>query len=208
MGESGSGKTSLVNLISGLVPPDEGRIEIDGTNLYESDKLAYQKKIGYITQEPMIFNDTVFNNVTFWAKPTEASRQRFAEAIRKASLSEFLSTLPMGENTVLEYGGINLSGGQRQRIAIARELYKDIDILFMDEATSALDSSAEKEIQSNIDYLQGHLTIVMVAHRLSTVKRADIIYVLRNGSIDSFGTYEELMNNSRHFSQMVTLQRV
>jgi subfamily B ATP-binding cassette protein MsbA len=174
-----------------------------------SDKLdtrTLQKRIGYITQEPVIFSDTIYNNVTFWAEKTEENLKRFKMALQKASISQFVSDLVEGEETELGQNGINLSGGQKQRLSIARELYKDVDFLVMDEATSALDSETEKAIQQNIDNLRGKYTIIIIAHRLSTIKNVDKITLLKNGEIAEAGSFEELMTLSEEFKRMVVLQ--
>lgn len=208
VGESGSGKTTLVNLLVGLMPLDSGQLTIDGIEMGKLNMESYQKRIGYITQEPVIFNDTIFNNVTFWDEPTEANLLKFKEALRKAAIEPYVYSLPDAEKEMLGNSGINLSGGQRQRISIARELYKDIDILVLDEATSALDSETEKEIQQNIDQLKGDYTIFIVAHRLSTIRNADRIVLLEAGKIKQSGSFEELYNNSDKFKRMVMLQEV
>src|SRR5690606_10685508 len=173
VGESGSGKTTLVNVLAGLIPLDEGYMDVDGIDRKKLKIASYQKRIGYITQDPVIFNDTIFNNVTFWEAYSPESYLRFEQAINRASLAEVLHSLPDKEHSKLGNNGINLSGGQRQRVSIARELYKDIDILILDEATSALDSETEKAIQEGMEELQGKYTLLMVAHRLSTIKNAD-----------------------------------
>lgn len=208
VGESGSGKTTLLNIISGLLTPTNGNITIDGIDSTEIDIHTFQKRIGYITQEPVIFDDTIYNNVTFWDSPTEKNKKRFYEALRKANILEFVEDLTEKENSGLGNNGINLSGGQKQRISIARELYKDVDLLFMDEATSALDSDTERVIQENIDCLKGQYTIVIIAHRLSTIKNADRVLLLNQGQIEHLGSYSELMNRSSIFKKMVALQEL
>lgn len=208
VGESGSGKTTLVNLLAGLVTPDRGTLQIDGTNILSIRRDSYQSRIGYITQDPAIFNDTVFNNVTFWADPTEENIRRFREAIEKASIAEVINAMENKEHTMLGTNGINLSGGQKQRISIARELYKDIDILILDEATSALDSETERAIQENIDNLKGKYTILIVAHRLSTVRNADRIVLMDKGRIENTDTFSGLMASSPNFARMVKLQEL
>lgn len=208
VGESGSGKTTLVNLISGLLRPELGKITIDGMDQNELNINTYQSRIGYIAQESVVFNDSIFNNVTFWAPPTPENIERFWEAVHKASLDKFIHELPKKEKTRLGNRGINLSGGQKQRISIARELYKDIDILILDEATSALDSETEKEIQMNIDALKGSYTILIIAHRLSTIKNADEIYFMDRGEIIAHGSFEELTHRSERFKRMVELQEI
>ncbi len=206
VGESGAGKTTLVNLISGLLYPDSGTIQIDGVQYENIDLHAFQQRIGYITQEPVIFNDTIYNNVSFWAPKTNENMERFQQAITKAALHQFIIGLPEQENTQLGNNGINLSGGQKQRISIARELFKDIDILIMDEATSSLDSETEQLIQDQIEALQGQYTILIIAHRLSTIKHADRVVLMENGGIRNVGSFEELLLHDESFKKMVTSQ--
>lgn len=206
VGESGSGKTTLLNVVIGLLQVDKGEMLIDGVNSKDFEISSFQKRIGYVSQEPVVFNDTLFNNVTFWAEQNEENLKKFYETIRKTSLSKFIEELPDGHNTLLGNNGINLSGGQRQRVSIARELFKDIDILIMDEATSALDSETERAIQESIDSFKGMFTIFVVAHRLSTVKNADRIALLSNGEILDIDTFSGLRKNNNIFRSMVELQ--
>jgi len=208
VGESGSGKTTLVNLICALLPPSKGEILVDGKSLQKLYRPAFQKRIGYITQEPVIFNDSIFNNVTFWASRTPKNEQMCIEALQKSSVYQFVMEQPFGLDTELGNNGINLSGGQKQRISIARELYKDIDILIMDEATSALDSETEKIIQENIDALKGLYTILIVAHRLSTIKNADSILLMDKGKIIEQDSFEGLVERVPRFRKMVELQEI
>ncbi|WP_240612511.1 ABC transporter ATP-binding protein [Brumimicrobium salinarum] len=208
VGESGSGKTTLVNLVGGLLKPKKGEIYVDGVSFEELDLNAYQSRIGYITQEPVIFNDSIFNNVTLWATPTPENIKRYEEALQQASLHQFIATLSKKGETMLGNNGINLSGGQKQRISIARELYKNIDILILDEATSALDSETEKEIQTNIDKIKGDYTILIIAHRLSTIKNADKVYMMDKGEIIDEGCFNDLFESSSHFRKIVELQEL
>lgn len=208
VGESGSGKTTLVNALAGLIRPMGGYIEIDGVKTAEIDMRTFQRRIGYITQEPVIFNDTIYNNVTFWAEYSPENIKRFEEALRKAAIYDFVESQRDQWETMLGNNGINLSGGQRQRISIARELYKDVDFLIMDEATSALDSETERAIQDNIDALKGQYTIIIIAHRLSTVKNADNIILLDKGKVEQVGNFNTLINTSDTFKRMVRLQEV
>ncbi|MEX2591332.1 MAG: ABC transporter ATP-binding protein [Anditalea sp.] len=206
VGESGSGKTSLMNLMAGLSLPDRGEIRIDGQSIKEIDRRTFQRRIGYITQEPVIFSDSIFNNVTFWDSPTPENKARFFEAMRKAAVYDFVVGLPKQEQSPLGNSGIMVSGGQKQRLSIARELYKEVDFLLMDEATSSLDSETERSIQENIEALKGQYTIVLIAHRLSTVKNADRIVLLKDGRIEQMGTFEEMVHGSPSFKKMVELQ--
>lgn len=208
VGESGSGKTTLVNLIAGLMPVEQGRIKLDSLELPMLDLKSYQGRIGYITQDPVIFNDTVFNNVTCWDEPSDINYVRFTKALKKAFIYDFVETLPDKHHAILGNNGVNVSGGQKQRISIARELYKDVELLIMDEATSALDSESERIIQQNIEELKGEYTILIVAHRLSTIKNVDRIILMKNGRIDSVGSYSELIKNNKEFEHMVKLQEL
>jgi len=208
VGESGSGKTTLINVISGLMPLNSGTIIIDGVESQNINMTTFQKRIGYITQEPVIFNDTIFNNISFWDEPTKENYERFKTAIQQASIKEFIDELPKKEHTKLGNNGVNLSGGQKQRISIARELYKNVDILVLDEATSSLDSETEEAIQQGLEALQGEYTILIVAHRLSTIKNADRILLLNNGEIAGEGSFGDLIINSPKFQKMVELQEV
>ena len=208
VGESGSGKTTLVNVIAGLLPVDFGKMKIDGIDSRRINLESFQAHIGYITQEPVIFNATIYDNITFWDERSEANIQRFRETVQKAAILDFIEGLPEKELTELGNNGINISGGQKQRISIARELYKDLDILIMDEATSALDSETERSIQDNIDLLKGAYTILIVAHRLSTVKNADRIVLMNQGEIINVGNYHELLEKEPIFRRMVSLQEL
>lgn len=208
VGESGSGKTTLMNIFSGLLSPTQGQMRIDGVDSRALDICSVQQRIGYITQEPVVFDDTVFNNVTFWAEKSAATLQRFWTALQRASIHEFVREQPDVEDARLGNNGINLSGGQKQRISIARELYKEVDFLFMDEATSALDSETERAIQENIDQLKGQYTILIIAHRLSTIRNADRVVVLKQGRIEHIGTYQDLVDQSVSFKRMVELQEL
>ncbi len=208
VGESGSGKTTLVNVVSGLLPIDSGNVIVDGIDMKSLNVSSFQSRIGYITQDSVIFNDTVYNNVTFWAPKTPENIAKFNETVKKAAIYDFIVNLPNQEETVLGNNGMNLSGGQKQRISIARELYKDIDILILDEATSALDSDTEKAIQENIDSLKGSYTILIVAHRLSTIKNADKIVVMNAGEIMNVGGFKELVEKTPYFKRMVELQEL
>ena len=208
VGESGSGKTTLVNIIAGLLPIDQGDFRLNNSSSSEINIDDLQNKIGYITQDPVIFNDTLYNNVSFWAEQNKFNKDKFWNAVKQAAIFDFINELPDKENTILGNNGVNLSGGQRQRISIARELFKDVEILILDEATSALDSETEKAIQKNIDDLKGNYTILIVAHRISTIKNADRIVVMKNGKISKIGGFHELIDESPYFKKLVELQEI
>ncbi|MFL5744622.1 MAG: ABC transporter ATP-binding protein [Niastella sp.] len=206
VGESGAGKTTLANMISGLIRPDSGEVYIDNVPMAQYNLNTFRDTVGYISQEPVVFNDTIFNNITFWSERTPDNVKRFKEVLQMASLNAFVEALPEKEETRLGDNGILISGGQRQRISIARELYKHTEVLIFDEATSALDSETEKIIQENIEQLRGNRTIVLIAHRLSTIKEADTIYLLEKGKVTASGSFEEMVNKSSRFQKMVSLQ--
>ena len=206
VGESGSGKTSLAKLIMGLMPPDKGAVKYNGVNASELDIRTVQSKMGFITQDPVIFNDTIFNNVSLWDAKTPENMQRCERALKLSSMWTWVSQLDEREDYQLENSGVNLSGGQKQRISIARELYKQVDVLVMDEATSALDSQTEKEIQQNIEALRGSYTMVIIAHRLSTIRHADRIVILQDGEVRNSGDFHSLLKKDKQFARMVGIQ--
>jgi len=206
VGRSGSGKTTMVNMLTGLLIPNSGEIKVDGITLTPARVKNFRKQIGYITQEPVVFNDTVFNNITFHEPKNEETLAKFRDTLEQTTLTSMVENLPEKEDSLLGDNGILISGGQKQRISIARELYRNCSLLLMDEATSALDTENELVIQSNINALKGKYTIVIIAHRLSTVKNADVIYLLDKGKIEAFGHFEELKEKSPRFKKMVELQ--
>lgn len=208
VGESGSGKSTIANLIVSLISPVSGEIKIDDKSYNDFDLDSFRKKIGYITQEPVIYNDNIYNNVTFWAPKTQENVTKFHNIMEKVSLTDFMEDLSEKEDTQLGDNGLLISGGQKQRITIARELFKEVDILVMDEATSALDSETENFIQDSINELHGQYTIIVIAHRLSTIKKADKICLLEKGRIEAVGDFEELKSISPKFSRMIQYQNI
>ncbi|WP_144963106.1 ABC transporter ATP-binding protein [Gillisia sp. Hel_I_86] len=208
VGESGSGKTTLVNIIAGLLPVDQGEFLINKIPTKDININNLQKRIGYITQDPVVFDDSLFNNISFWAERTEKNLERFWKAVNKAALSDFVNSLPEKENEPLGHSGIKLSGGQKQRISIARELYKEVEVLILDEATSALDSETEMVIQHNMDNLKGDYIIIIIAHRIATIKNADKIVIMKNGRISEIASYDKLIRESPYFKKMVRLQEI
>ncbi|WP_018674739.1 ABC transporter ATP-binding protein [Riemerella columbina] len=208
VGESGAGKTTLANVLCGLLTPNNGQVLVGDKSIYHSDLSSFRANVGYITQEPVIFDDTIFNNVTLWAEKTEENIAKFWKTIEQVSMKKFVLDLENLEDTRLGNNGILISGGQKQRISIARELYKDVELLVMDEATSALDSETERYIKDNIDMLHGKFSMIIIAHRLSTIKNVDTVYLLEEGEIISSGNFEDLVNKSDRFRKMVELQEV
>lgn len=206
VGASGTGKTTLVNILCGLLKVERGMLTINGTDTTDLDTEAYRSKIGYVTQEAQIFSDTIYNNVSFWEPLTDNVKERVYAALKLAHADEFVRALPEGAGTMIGINGVNLSGGQRQRISIARELYRQVDVLILDEATSALDSQSEQLIQENIDSLSGNYTMLVIAHRLSTIRKADEILFFRTDGGYETGTFDALMATSEPFREMVSLQ--
>lgn len=206
VGKSGAGKTTLANIISGLLPVSPKSIFIDNKDYNQLDNSSLGKKFGYITQDPVIFSDTIFNNVTFWDGLNEDNLCSFWKAAEDAHIDDFIKSLPNEQNDLLGSNGVNLSGGQKQRISIARELYKNVDILILDEATSSLDSETESIIQENLAELRGNYTFIVVAHRLSTIKLADKIVFFKDGKIEAIGNFDSLTNDSPDFANLVRLQ--
>jgi ABC-type multidrug transport system fused ATPase/permease subunit len=210
VGESGAGKSTLVDLLTLMLKPRTGTMTIDGVPHDEVDLASWRDQIGYVSQETVVFDDTVANNISLWQGDIEddpALRERLIHAAERAHAHHFIKELPNGYHTVVGDRGVRLSGGQRQRLFVARELFKQPNLLLLDEATSDLDTASEQHIQSSIDALQGEVTVVLIAHRLSTVKNADRVYVLDEGRVIEAGTYEELrMREDGEFREMVEMQ--
>lgn len=205
VGASGSGKTTLVDLLLGLYLPEAGRILIDDVALDERTLSAWRRQVGYVPQHIFLTDDSIAANIAFGVPEGEIDAAEVERAARIANLHEFILTLPAGYETVVGERGVRLSGGQRQRIGIARALYHDPAVLVMDEATSALDGATETAVMEAIHELAGQKTIVLIAHRLSTVEDADLIYLLERGRIKDVGTYRELVAGSRAFRAMAGL---
>lgn len=204
VGSSGAGKSTLVHLIPRFFDVTQGRLLIDGIDLREVTLASLRSQIGVVTQETVLFNDTLRNNIAY-GQPA-VSKKDVESAARAALAHDFIMELPAGYDTPIGERGIRLSGGERQRIAIARALLKNAPILILDEATSALDSESEALVQSALHNLMSGRTVVVIAHRLSTVRRADRIVVLENGAIADIGTHEELMKRTGTYRRLYDLQ--
>jgi len=204
VGSSGAGKSTLVHLIPRFFDVSGGRILIDDHDVRDVTLESLRSQIGIVTQETVLFNDTVRNNIAY-GQP-HVSQKRVEEAARAARAYEFIRGLPEGYNTMIGERGVRLSGGERQRIAIARAILKNAPILILDEATSALDSESESLVQSALQNLMSGRTVFVIAHRLSTVRRADRIVVLENGTISDIGAHEELMQKVGTYRRLYELQ--
>lgn len=182
IGSSGAGKTTMADIILGLLPPTSGTITVDGWNIFEHMH-EWHKMLGYIPQSIYLSDDSILNNVAFGIDEDKIDIEAVREALRKAQLLEYVESLPDGLNTFVGDRGVRLSGGQRQRIGIARALYHNPDILVLDEATSALDNETEQAVMESIENLQGLKTMIIIAHRLTTIKKADLILSVEKGSM-------------------------
>ncbi|MDM8553378.1 ABC transporter ATP-binding protein [Desulfococcaceae bacterium HSG7] len=201
VGATGCGKSTLVNLILGLFEPQTGQITVNGTDIYQDIK-GWRKHIGYIPQSIYLIDDTIQANVAFGVPENEANKEHLWRALRSACLEEFVMAQPNGLNTIVGERGVRLSGGQRQRVGIARALYQNPKVLVMDEATSALDNKTEENVMQAIQNIKQGRTLIMVAHRLSTVKNCDRLYFFREGQLLDVGTYDELNRNSVAFQEI------
>jgi ABC-type multidrug transport system fused ATPase/permease subunit len=205
IGANGSGKTTLVDLIAGLLPPAGGRIEVDGIIIDDANRASWQSRIAYVPQAIFLMDTTIAQNVALGVSDEAIDRGRLLAAAKLAQLDEFVATLPNGYDHLLGERGMRLSGGQRQRIGIARALYTDASVLILDEATNALDGLTEQELVATLLRLRGSYTIILIAHRLSTVRACDLIFELHNGAIVGRGTYNELLKDSGTFRRLVSL---
>lgn len=201
-GPTGAGKTTLVDILLGLHMPDSGKIMADDTPLDPGNIALWQRKIGYVPQEIYLCDDTVRRNITFGIPENLVDEERVIRAARMAALDGFIRTLPLGYGTVIGERGVRLSGGQRQRVGLARALYRDGEILIFDEATSSIDGATEEAVlRAILRDLRGK-TVIMVAHRLNTLRDCGVIYVLEQGRITGRGTYDELLRGNKTFQQM------
>lgn len=206
VGESGSGKTTLANLLNRFYDVDKGQVNIDGINIKDLTKENLRKLVGIVTQEAILFNDTVANNLCL-GKPN-ASEEEMIQAAKIANAHEFILALPQGYQTNIGDRGGKLSGGQKQRLSIARAILKNPAILVLDEATSALDSASEKLVQEALEKLMQDRTSFVIAHRLSTIQKADKIVVMDKGKIVEQGTHKALMEKDGAYKALVNLQRL
>jgi len=203
VGPSGSGKTTLAELILGLLCPTAGTIEVDGIPLSASNRGDWQSTIAYVPQHAFLFDASLAENVALATDFACIDFERLSHALRLAQLDEFVSTLPRGYREIVGEHGVRLSGGQRQRVGIARALYRRASLLVLDEPTSALDGLTESEVMSAIEGLRGQCTIILIAHRMRTVRQCDLIFELDGGRVLSSGTYAQLARQSERFERLL-----
>lgn len=213
VGQSGSGKTTLTDMLPRFYDPQSGAVRIDDVDIRRFTTHDLRALMGIVCQEPVLFNDTVFNNITFGVDTTQPApdgltwQQAVEQAARIANAHDFICTMPEGYNTVIGDRGSRLSGGQRQRLSIARAILKNPPILVLDEATSALDSESERLVQEALEQLMKERTTLVVAHRLSTIRHADLICVMHEGRIVERGTHEQLYALGGYYTKLVDMQQ-
>ena len=204
VGESGAGKSTLVDLIPRFYDVTGGRISLDGKDLRDLTMKSIRGLIGYVNQEPILFNDTIFNNIAFGTKG--ATMEQVVAAAKIANAHEFIMEKEEGYMTNIGDRGMKLSGGQRQRLSIARAILKNPPILILDEATASLDTESERLVQEALDRLMSSRTTIAIAHRLSTIKNSDEIIVMQEGRIVERGRHDELVNKNGYYKKLEDMQ--
>ena len=205
VGPSGSGKSTLLDIFLGLLKPSSGQLLIDDKPLNTENSRMWQNNIGFVAQDIFLADTSIRENIAFGLPVENINNDELKKATLMAHLDQLLESLPNGVDTTVGERGVQLSGGQRQRIGIARALYSDPEVLIFDEATSSLDGITERVIMDAIHDFSGSKTIIVVAHRLATVKRCDGIYLLESGAIIDFGPYDDLIKRNKRFKQMTEL---
>jgi ATP-binding cassette subfamily B protein len=198
IGTTGSGKSTLLDIIMGLLPPSEGFLSIDGVAITDNNRRKWQAHLAHVPQSIFLVDSTIAENIAFGVPPEEIDLNRVRHAARIAQIADFIENLPDKYDSMVGERGIRISGGQRQRIGLARAFYKNADILILDEATSALDNETEQAVMNAIEFHKMDVTVLMVAHRLTTLKNCDLIVELSRGAIARIGTYSEMVLLSNH----------
>jgi ATP-binding cassette subfamily B protein len=206
VGATGSGKTTTANQLLCLLRPSQGSLQLDGIDVEDIDVPAWQANCAYVPQAITLLNSNILENIAFAKEPETVDHDRVWDALQAAQLADIVAELPMGLYTPIGDNGIRLSGGQRQRLALARAFYRDAKFLILDEATSALDNRTESEVMDAIEVIGRRCTLVVIAHRLSTVIRSDMIYEFERGRIQASGSFEQLRRDSKSFDQLCTLE--
>ncbi|MBI3302784.1 MAG: ABC transporter ATP-binding protein [Deltaproteobacteria bacterium] len=204
VGPTGAGKSTLIDLILGLLQPSGGRITVDGRDIVQPLR-SWQRKIGYVPQSIFLTDDSMRRNIAFGLRDVDIDERKVQAAVRLAQLEEYVASLPHGLDTIVGERGVRLSGGQRQRVAIARALYHEPEVLVFDEATSALDNQTEREVIRAIEALRGEKTLLVVAHRLSTVRACDRLVFLCDGCVAGYGSFDDLMAHNPDFRRMAAV---
>jgi len=205
VGSTGSGKTTMIDLLLGLLEPEKGFLRVDGVAINKLNRAQWQRKLGYVPQQIFLTDDTIAANIAFGVDSSEIDMVAVERAAKIANLHNFIANdLPLGYKTTVGERGVRLSGGQRQRIGISRALYHSPEVLILDEATSALDNVTEQAVIEAIKNLKNEITIILIAHRLSTVSECDCIYLLNKGEIEAYGTYDELNLTNATFKAMTS----
>ncbi|MCD6003490.1 ABC transporter ATP-binding protein [Vreelandella alkaliphila] len=205
VGTSGSGKSTAVDLLLGLIEPQQGQVLIDGVPLTHENLRQWQAGVGFVPQQIFLSDASILENVAFAIERKDIDVERVKESLRMAQLDDLLDRFPEGLETRIGERGVQISGGQRQRLGIARALYQQARVLVFDEATSALDGITERRVMEDIQRFSGQMTVIMIAHRLATVKGCDIIYMLENGQVIDAGTYDDLASRNHTFQMMANL---
>lgn len=201
VGPTGAGKSTLIDLLTGLLPPNSGRMTVDGESLHANVR-GWQAQLGYVPQAASLLDDTIRSNIALGVETADIDERKLERSVAKAQLGALIERLPDGLDTVVGERGVRLSGGERQRVAIARALYREPSVLIFDEATSALDNLTEQALTATLETLRGEKTLILIAHRLTTVRNCDRLFFLVNGKLAATGSYDELFASNRDFREM------
>jgi ABC-type multidrug transport system fused ATPase/permease subunit len=202
VGPSGSGKSTLMDILMGSISPSKGKLFVGDSIITNDSDRKFRNNIGYVSQSPLMLDGTIAENIAVGISLNDIDYSKLSKSANVAQLTSWIDSLPDNYETIVGERGVKISGGQRQRIAIARAFYNDAEYLFFDEATSSLDTITENSIMKTIDKISEHKTIIMIAHRLSTVKKCDKIYIISDGKVKGEGTYNYLLENNKEFSIM------